>query len=366
MDIPDMKQSFSMATMTFKKVKVYGLSKFRIEYVRSDLAALQVTVAVRIDRLDIKGDYTMSALWSRTKGGFDVVLIDVFVEGVAMLTVQRNGQLQAQEINMDITFSDITMEFENLGFLGSLFQGIINSVGTFLFDSIKPFILKEVNENIRGDVNKNVASIPNRFPNSISPFDMLLSEGRKMVRDMGYDPYSVPDYNYTTRLFNVYLRHVWLTGMSSFYRVGNVTVVMEDNILYASAHVGTQVLTGKCQWEVNFGGLLSRAGTSSFTVDYIHVLAVISQPLNTKKRPKLEDLDLKLGNIQARIDGAGTLDYVVEFVINVLPNLLRYQIVNAIEGPLKAKVQKVLDDVNVEEIIKERLPEIEQMVESSS
>lgn len=37
----------------------------------------------------------------------------------------------------------------------------------------------------------------------------------------------------------------------------------------------------------------------------------------------MEELELELGNIQTRIHGAGTIDYLVEASINILPNLLR-------------------------------------------
>lgn len=42
MPVPDMKHSFSMYTMNFKQINVYGLSKFRIEHVESELARMQV------------------------------------------------------------------------------------------------------------------------------------------------------------------------------------------------------------------------------------------------------------------------------------------------------------------------------------
>lgn len=42
MSVPDMKHSFSMYSMNFKSIKVYGLSKFRIEHVQSELALMQV------------------------------------------------------------------------------------------------------------------------------------------------------------------------------------------------------------------------------------------------------------------------------------------------------------------------------------
>jgi hypothetical protein len=87
----------------------------------------------------------------------------------------------------------------------------------------------------------------------------------------------------------------------------------------------------------------------------------VSQPLDTRKRPVLRDLDIKVGNIQVRMDGAGTLDYVIEFVVNVLPNLLRYQIVNAIEGPIKTRLQDIMDSIDVEEMIEEKLPQLDEM-----
>jgi len=59
------------------------------------------------------------------------------------------------------------------------------------------------------------------------------------------------------------------------------------------------------------------------------------------------------------MDGAGTLDYVVELVVNVLPNLLRYQIVNAVEGPIKSRVQEIMNSTDIEKIIEQKLPELD-------
>lgn len=41
--IPDMKHSFSVAVMNFKNMNVYGLSKFKIAYVKSEVASMEVT-----------------------------------------------------------------------------------------------------------------------------------------------------------------------------------------------------------------------------------------------------------------------------------------------------------------------------------
>jgi len=203
--------------------------------------------------------------------------------------------------------------------------------------------------------------IPQRFPNSIAPLDMAVAEARKYVRQEKYDPYSLPDYNHTVGIFTIDLRHVWVTGLSSFYRVGNVSITMENNTVGVGLNVGTGRLKGTCHWEVGVGGLVSRSGSSAFTVEYVQAKFLVTQPLDVRKKPKLEELDLKVGNIQIRVDGAGTMDYVIELVVNVLPNLLRYQIVDAIEGPLKAKIQEVLDDIDVEKLVQEKLPQIDEM-----
>lgn len=88
--------------------------------------------------------------------------------------------------------------------------------------------------------------------------------------------------------------------------------------------VGTQEVEGTTHWEVSMiGGVMSRTGTVSFNIEYIRVNVNLSQPVDTRKRPRVEELDFDLGNIEARIHGAGTLDYLMEATINILPNLLR-------------------------------------------
>jgi hypothetical protein len=149
MSVPDMKHSFSMFTMNLNSIKVYGLSKFRIEHIRSELALMQVSVALHIETLDIRGLYTLASWLSSSAGDFTVKLTGVNVQGLARLEVGNDGKLHAQDIDMDLTFDNIDMDFQNLGFLASVFQSFINSVGSFIFDSIKPYILKEVNTNIR-------------------------------------------------------------------------------------------------------------------------------------------------------------------------------------------------------------------------
>lgn len=115
--------------------------------------------------------------------------------------------------------------------MGSIFQSIINGAPNLVFDSIKPFMLKDAYAKIRTEVDSNIEKMAGdfRFPNSITPLDMAIAELRKKVRDMGYDPFMVKNYNHTVGLFAMKLENTWISGGSSFYRVGNIVVSMDNN-----------------------------------------------------------------------------------------------------------------------------------------
>jgi len=64
----------------------------------------------------------MSAWFSRSRGDFNVTVENVFTETTLEFLVDDEGILQVKDVGMDIKFDDIKMNFENLGFLGSIFQ----------------------------------------------------------------------------------------------------------------------------------------------------------------------------------------------------------------------------------------------------
>ncbi|XP_034244888.1 uncharacterized protein LOC117647292 [Thrips palmi] len=365
MDVPPMNTSFAIATMNFENVTVHGLSRFRFHEARVNFTAMKAEVAARIDAVLILGNYTLCTWFSCSAGGFTVTLDGVLVSGVAGLEVGPGGRLRAEEIGMDVTFDGIAMDFKNLGLMMSMFQGIINKVGSFLFDNVKPFILSEVNTKIRAEVDKQVAGVDVRFPSSMAPIDMMVADARHAVRTMGYDPYRLPDVTKKMGPLQATLSHLFATGLSSFYRRGNVTVWMKEHVLHAGIHLATKRLRGTCRWLVHspdapsvLQRLMRRSGDASFTVDYLEVKAVFNQSLDTRKHPYLESLDVTLGPMTLVSRGdAGKLNALTEFGVNVLPNLIRYQVVDALEEPLRQRVQKELDNVNVEDLINEKLQE---------
>ncbi|XP_049887811.1 uncharacterized protein LOC126382111 [Pectinophora gossypiella] len=366
--VPDMRKSVTFFdTLYLERTAVHGISKLRVLYINADFEDMEVRAAMYIDNLQARGTYRYSSLLMPRMGPFTVNVTGLQITPRASLGVEIDGKLSAQDIVIDLSFDTISVNFENLGALGSVLQSFINGAGNFVFDSIKPYILQDAYKKARIAINEKLEEIADdvKFPNSIAPLDMVLVDVRRSVREMGLDPYKADDFNKTdiSPLF-IALTNTWIMGLSTVHRIGDMIIKLENNTAIVHFEIGSQKLEGTTQWEVSAGGLVSLAGTGSFSVEYVSASVVIAQPLDTRNKPILEEFHLDVGNIQARCDGAGTIDYIIEFAVNILPNLLRYQIVAALEGPLVTYLQNELNAVDVEEEIKMALPRIDELAET--
>ena len=84
------------------------------------------------------------------------------------------------------------------------------------------------------------------------------------------------DYNTSVGIFDIFMSHTWLYGLSSIHRVGDIVFEIKNNTVYANVAAGTQKMEGTSQWEVSLAaGFMSQAGTVSFTVEYLTVLLSI-------------------------------------------------------------------------------------------
>lgn len=115
--------------------------------------------------------------------------------------------------------------------MGSIFQSIINNAPNLVFDTMKPFMLKEVYSKLRTEIDTKMKDLMGDFslPNSITPLDMAIGEARRRVREMGYDPLILKNYNHSAGLFSVQLQNTWINGVSGFYRVGDLDLSLDNN-----------------------------------------------------------------------------------------------------------------------------------------
>lgn len=98
--------------------------------------------------------------------------------------------------------------------MGSLFQAILNNAPNLVFDTMKPLMLKEIYSKLRLEIDSNVVKMMGDYslPNSISPLDMAIGEGRRKVREMGFDPLILKSYNHSVGLISVQLQNTWVIG----------------------------------------------------------------------------------------------------------------------------------------------------------
>lgn len=268
---------------------------------------------------------------------------------------------QASETDMDMSFRDIKLDFKNLGFMGSFFQGIIGGVGSFIFEGIKPVILAEVNTNVRKDINDKIRTMSNGIKTnaSMSPVDQAVIEGRRYIRDQGYDPYLLSNYTRNLGIFELNITEFNLKGLSRYYKVGDISLSMDNGTIEFGIHLATDKLSGSCMWSVGVSKISYRKGFNHFTVESMQVRAIIRQSLDLTQHPQLVDLDFLLGNITLKTQREDTVDYIAELVVNNLPSLVRHIIVDGLEEPVKMRAQLLLNEVDVETLVDEQLPKLD-------
>jgi hypothetical protein len=64
----------------------------------------------------------MSSWFTRSKGDCTIAIFNITAEAEVGFEVDDDGILQVKDISMDVKFGDIKMNFDNLGFFGSIFQ----------------------------------------------------------------------------------------------------------------------------------------------------------------------------------------------------------------------------------------------------
>lgn len=123
--VPPIKKSVGMGTLNMHQANAYGLSKFRIKSVEFDVNLLLVKCVVELDAMSIIGNYTLRSLFSSASGPFNVTLTNVVAASNASVAVERDGKIRTQDIAMDMNFSDMSMNFENLGNFVVAFNQIV-------------------------------------------------------------------------------------------------------------------------------------------------------------------------------------------------------------------------------------------------
>ncbi|KAF0306804.1 hypothetical protein FJT64_021768 [Amphibalanus amphitrite] len=352
-------QTVAGADVNLQDMILTGLKYFELRDVKVDLSAQEFRYEIFFKSLTALGKYKLYYFWSNYNGDFNITLEDIKAEGKGILEVSTNGTVQLNDVTTDVGFGDIDVVFHNLGGLGYIIQGAVNMMGTFLFDAIKPLTLDKVNEALAKNVNEQLRALNEEilFSDSIPVLDVAVLQVRKMIRDEGYDPLELPSVERSNSMgVQITLTEGSLTGLSTVHRTGEISVGMQEYTAKTTVALGTQRITGRYHWRVSAFGFLERNGFIRFSVDSLKLRARLAQPLNLSQKPRIEDLDIDLGTLTLRSEGAGSLDYAFELGVNSFPNLFKNIVIDAIERPLMWVIGSQLQELDMEQLVLDNIP----------
>ncbi|KAI5700436.1 hypothetical protein M8J76_000526 [Diaphorina citri] len=341
MPLPDLTKSLGiLGSVTFKNIQLFELSQFRLSHINTDLERMQIYVEIEMKRLVSLGNYSMRTMMKSAKGPFNITMTNVVAEGAVALERDDKGQLQATDSQMDMTCSNIIIDLKDSGM-----TTFVDGLGPFMFQSIKPVLLRKLNTDIRADINKQIKKFTAKIPKNVSPLDLGIYEARRYVRNNHYDPYQLKNYSYKINLIRVNISDLWLEGLSNFNRVGDLSLSMDHGVIQFGIHVITSKLHGYLKWSANFANKRSvtEGGTLKYSVDYLQVRISVNQSVNINNKPILDDIDLRVGKIHINHTGLKSFDIIINSIVNnYIPDILKFLIIDSIEGPLKVKIQEVL------------------------
>jgi hypothetical protein len=100
--------------------------------------------------------------------------------------------MKASEVDIDMTVEDVKLQFENLGFMTRVFQGILNLVGSSVFNTVRKKALSQLDGVIIEQLDAALKDIPCKFSPVTPPIDVALQHASRMAREMKFDPFKVP------------------------------------------------------------------------------------------------------------------------------------------------------------------------------
>ena len=91
-------------------------------------------MGVSIDQLTLLGKYSMSSWFmGRGSGDFSLIIYNITTEAEAGFDVSPEGFLKVEQVEMDLKFKDIKMNFENAGWIWRFIQVIFTRFSMILF-----------------------------------------------------------------------------------------------------------------------------------------------------------------------------------------------------------------------------------------
>ncbi|PAA59740.1 hypothetical protein BOX15_Mlig021288g1 [Macrostomum lignano] len=376
----DIEEGMAKVRLHMLDLLIEGLSGFVVREVKGDLNTMSFSLDLFLPEItgqsyyDMDGKVLIFPLYGRGMAGLKVN--DLHFKGTARIVIKDMESIQLDHFNIHVEFSQIQIYLENIvggGNLGNVVNTLLNMLGKLLYDKFRDQILPPLNNIIKNALNEQLAKIKlsdliggiGRAPRSrfsVSPVqdsvntyvDMLMENLRPFMRDNGMDPLSLPN------LSTSFSKKIWfvtwrggasisqgqLRSLSSIHRTGNFGLDQSGNRLTIDGSVGVNQLWGSFRALAWFMSIRISAGIQ-LTVQRIRVRARLHADVSDLKAV----LDLfkisEISNIGVKVSGLGPLNWILGPIATLVVNGVRGKIAQAIESPVKAKVNELLQNLQM-------------------
>ncbi|XP_076337511.1 uncharacterized protein LOC143239836 [Tachypleus tridentatus] len=346
-------------------LKLHGLKGLEVKRAQVNLATMEASVEMFVQLLRLEGEYMLrgSVTFFSIDGGgeFWMNISDIITFGRAKLRIVTTNQtLEVDSVDIDIEVSDIQLHFDNLfggGTWSSISNTVLNQLSGIIFDQVKRSMLEEVRESLHKELDAQLQHVPEGFIDSDSTtiFDDALRRVSKQIVKNNLDPIKLPDHKKTFqkkflffRLFGeVKIVNGILIGLSTLHRTGDVLITYEDNAVILEASVGFSNLTGGYDWSTHFMGI-GPTGYAFLSIRSISVYLRVRQELRSGSKPVIEAFRIEnIRHLWIDVKGLGSMDLVLEIIVNLVSNALKMTIADAITGPIQKAVQMELNSLPI-------------------
>ncbi|CAL4164437.1 unnamed protein product, partial [Meganyctiphanes norvegica] len=341
-------------------LEISGHSGGKLDYLMVNLTSLKAMVRITVPFINIIGDYSWPGYFCTSEGTTNITLKGIEVTVEAELDISSVGVLQVGKIEIDMEYADNGLHLDFVGLCG-MHSTMVGAADIFFGSVIQPIITGQLASRIKdranGILEKRLAE--KTFPNSISPIDYMVAKLRGDFRAK-LDPLKagVKEIDLASGV-TVKLSDMQVTGLSTIHRTQEISMKMVDNRLYFTVQIGTNQIVASADWSLSAALLPAIGGHFDAEVESLDITVEAQQDANIAHPPILRKLDINLGNIAVRSKGEGTMDYVLEAVVNILPNALRNIIMDVLEkNRIPVRVQERLSQLDVERLVKQKLQEM--------
>ncbi|KAK3853698.1 hypothetical protein Pcinc_039776 [Petrolisthes cinctipes] len=348
----------SASGITLYDATISGHSGLRLEYVNVNITSLSAMTRITMPFLNIFGDYDWPGYWGSSSGEANITLVAIQATTELYLGVNNQGLLTVEDVRIDFVYDDLKLDFTGLSYTHSL---LVGTASTFFSTVIQPFVVGGAQSKIMDRINERMKQrlAHLTFPDSISPADYAVTKVRNRIREMNMDPFKANktiDQNLTWGV-TIQLKNVAVSGISTIHRTHEVSFQFIDNAVFVTLQIGTQTLAGGADWSLSAALMPGVGGHLDLEIESLAITIEIKQPANIRSPPTLRKIDVQLGNIAVRSGGEGTMDYIVEAAVNILPNALRNVIMNKLEPKIHQIIQREMNKMDLYRIVMNKLAE---------